>query len=227
MRIHVDLGTAVAGSPQIIQADKTPDPNTGQAGATTVINGKYLIPLPPGIDLPLSTSSYVLNGSGELDGGDVTSAAFSQLLALYPQFGHIYLNPFLTSKNVDELNPTATFLDFGISPVPAFPCRYQSGRGGSTQKGVMPTHTALFPINTSTTPNRPGVMITNDVSLTSYIPVNETGFEVFSVYWRLQGFSTTQDILSNYGAFTGTHTNQAATRLVSEVGTPSPGLVKS
>ena len=92
MRIHCDLAALVAynQSPSgklqnIIEVDKTPSVYLGttptiNAGLTPPANGRFCVPVLPGNDFPISTSSYILN-AGVVDGGDVNSIAFSQLLS--------------------------------------------------------------------------------------------------------------------------------------------------
>ena len=223
MRIHVDLASLITGSPEIVQVDKTPPVYIGttptiNAGQTPPINGKFVIPVLPGNDFPITTSSYVL----PVDGGDVNSIAFSQMLSQYPQFNHVYFNPLLTPAHVAELDPAHQFI---ADPTHVYSPRYQTGRIPGADQGQMPTHTALLPVNTTVTPNRPGLIITAEIDLTPFSTgPDANGFQSFMAYWRLQGFGTSDDILSNYGAFTGTNTNEAAVRFLYEVDQEPPAL---
>jgi len=218
MRIHVDLKSHVAGTPAIIQVEKTPD-----ASSLVAINGKFVIPVPPGIEFAVNESSYVLDGGGDVDGQDVTSIAFAHLLAQYPAFGHLYFNPLLTAAHVDELDETAQFKDNSTAPPTYFNSRFQSGRAtGGVQDGQMPTHTAIQPQNDTTTPPRPGVLITDEIDLTAFVPAGETGFRDFMLYWRLQAFANSMDVASDYGAFAGQ--NEACVRYVAETDQEPSGL---
>lgn len=207
MRLHVDLASHVRGEPEIIQAEKTPDVYSGAAGQAVPINGKFVIPMPPGIEIPVNTQSYIL----DVDGGDVSSLGFARMLLLYPQFQHIYFNPLLTADHVDELDPDKTFKDTTTDPPTYFPSRCQTGRpGADPDSGQMPTHTAILAKNVTTTPDRPGVLITDEIDLESFVPEGSDGFREFLVYWRLLGFETTHDIANS-------DHNEAAVRYLREV----------
>lgn len=203
MRLHVDLSSHLVGNPQIIQVDTTP--NMGVDGQVAV-NGKYLIPTPLEIDFEVNADSYILDGAGEIDGGDVTSQGFARLLAKYPQFGHIYFNPLLTADHLDELDSTFDFRDPGTTYV--FNPRYQVGREASllTDIGQMPTSTAVLPVNATVSPNRPGLLVTDAVDIGPYTldcDGNQVGTDVFMVYWKIYDFNVTHDIAADYGAQVG------------------------
>jgi hypothetical protein len=218
MRIHVDLKSHVAGSPAIIQVERTPSAND-----LVAINGKFVIPTPPGVEFAVDTSSYVLDGAGDVDGQDVTSVAFAYLLAQYPQYSYLYFNPLLTAAHVEELDETAQFKDNSTAPPTYFDSRFQSGRStGGAEDGQMPTHTAIHPQNNTVTPARPGVLITDEIDLTSYVPSGEPGFQDFMLYWRLQAFADSMDVASDYGAFAGQ--NEAAVRFIQETDQEPSGL---
>lgn len=194
MRILVDLGSHISGSPQIVQVDKTPTP--GVAGGVN-ITGKYVIPVAKGTEFQVDSNSYVLDGGGDVDGGDVTSISFAHLLATYPLFSNIYFNPLLTAFHVDEIDFAAQFRDSFTSPpnVYMFDVRVQTGRPAAFTvpgpAGQMPTHTAILPVNSSTVVDRPGVFITKEIDLTTYTP---DGADNFMVYWKLLGFDVSHDV---------------------------------
>jgi len=216
MRIHVDLRSHLGtGGPSILQVDN--EPVLGATGQVAV-NGKYLIAAPSGLDFPVDTDSYVLDGAGEIDGGDVSSEGFARMLASYPQFGHIYFNPLLTDDHVDELDFTFSFTDPGT--VNVFTPRVQTGREASavTETGQMPMATAVLPLNDSVTPNRPGLLVTDAIDIGPYTldcDGNEVGTDEFMLQWKLYGFSITQDIAADFGAQAGTNT--PALRYLQEV----------
>ena len=193
MRVFVDLGSHITGAPKIVQVDKTPV--SGVNGGVNV-NGKYAIPVVSGVGFPIDSSSYVLDG-GDVDGGDVSSISYAHLLSMYPLFSNVYFNPFLTPGHVDEIDFGATFRDVFTNPpnVYQFPVRIQTGRPlGFTvpgPDGQVPTHTAILPMNTTTTVDRPGVLVTKEINIEPHIP---DGVDNFMVYWKLLDFDTSHDI---------------------------------
>ena len=200
MRVLVDLR-----SHDITQVEQVPEAAVGVA-----INGKYVLPLVPGADFPINSNSYVLDGGGDVDGGDVSSISFAHLLASYPQFGNIYFNPLLTAANVGELSMGFAFTD-PVSSVEV-PVRCQTGRFGGASPGQMPTHTALLEQNDATTPSRPGLIVTEEIDLTAYTA--GVGADEFMIYWKLLDFAVSSDVRSDYGATV--RENSPATRQVFE-----------
>jgi len=223
MRLLVDLRSHVTTppAPEIIQVQRVP-----AVGDPTIINGKYLMPMPLDVDFPITSGSYLLDGAGEIDGNDVVSLGYAQLLAAYPQFGNIYFNPLLTSDHVKELvlDQSYHFTDHSVSPPVTFFSRFQTGReSGVPDDGQMPTHTAIQPYNQSM--NRPGMLITNEIDLAAYtLDCNgdPVGADQFMVYWKLYGFDVTEDIASDFGIFQGV--NAPALRTVAETDQEPAGL---
>lgn len=231
MRIHVDLSSHVAKDPRIIQAEMTPemveDLTDDRQG--TPINGKYLIPVPLGRDFHVDESSYVLDGGGAIDGGDVASIGFAHLLAAFPQYGNIYFNPLLTEDTLGELvsDPNVLpFVDRTVNPVQRMGVRYQVGRKtGDPLPGQAPNMTALLPTNTTVTPTRPGLIVTQAIDIGPYtLDCNEVevGADHFMLYWKLYRFQTSQDVAADYGALAGTNT--PAIKKVYEVDQEDPNF---
>jgi len=226
MRILADLKSHRAGNPLITQVEKDP-----AAGSRTPINGRYVLSTPAGVDFPVTEASYVLNGLGLVDGQDVSSILFGNILARMPMMGNCYFNPLLTADHVDELDLAATFKDVNVAPpwgpsppfAPTFhPVRCQTGRaplvGGDP--GQMPTHTALLPPNASTVgePPSPGLIITKEIDIGPFTLDgfgNQVGTDEFIVYWKLLDFDVTEDVTSDFGATAGMDT--PAIRSVIEV----------
>jgi hypothetical protein len=188
MRVLVDLKSHVLGpEPLITQVEKVPP--QGVAGATP-INGKYVI---------------------------VASINYAHLLAMFPQFGHIYFNPLLTSDNVAELDLAAQFKDSSNTPPNPpvyYPTRAQTGRAtGPPDAGQMPTHTAVLGANAAVTPARPGVLISSSIDIST--PTGGVGADEFMLYWHIYGFDVTADITATFGVHAGVNT--PAIRTVEEV----------
>jgi len=217
MRLLVDLRSHLSDpvqDPQIIQAQTVPE--LGQGGRE-IVNGKYVIPMPFGVDFPIDENSYILDGAGDIDGGDVVSQGMAHLLAAFPQYENIYFNPLLTSNHVGELveygsaiTPGGHFTDKSLTPPAVFLPRFQTGRADSElDDGQMPTHTALFPQNSTVTPTRPGLIITEAINIGPHtLDCNdvEVGTDEFMVYWKLFKFEVTHDISAEYGAHAGVNT---------------------
>jgi len=213
MRILVDLKSHVTGSPVVTQVEKVPPPGVGVA-----INGKYVLPILTGAEFPVDSTSYILHGAGEIDGGDLSSISFAHLLAMYPGFGHIYFNPLLTADNVGELDFTKEFIDQSLDPVATFTPRLQTGREPGDDEGQMPTHTALLAANSAMDPARPGLIISDLIDIGPYTldsQGNEVGTDEFMLYWKILGFSVSDDVAADYGALADTNT--PAIRQVTEV----------
>jgi len=200
MRILVDLGSHVAGTPVVTQVEKTP---AGALQATpTPINGKYLHPVPLG-EFALEPNDYVL----PIDGGDLSSKAYALLLATFPMYGHVYFNPLLTAANIAELDLNAQFLVVPTPPAVPYtiPSRFQTG---DAVIGTMPMMTAVLPLNTKCTPNRPGMLITQEIDIS--VQTSGVGADEFMVYWKLYDFLVVDDIVDDT-------INEPAVKLVQEI----------
>ena len=213
MRLLVDLRSHVAGAPLITQVEKTPVP-----GDLTPINGKYVLPMVE--DFTIDDASYILDGTGALDGLDVVSQSFAHLLAAYPMFEFIYFNPLLTADHITDLDLTSTFTDPLTGDV--YPVRAQTGREPMLpyDAGQMPTHTALLPLNDTMTPTRPGLLISKEIDLSAY--TGAAGADQFVLYWKLYDFDVQHDIASDYGITAGQ--NDPAVRHVLEANQEPSGF---
>jgi len=218
MRILADLRSHLSepNAPEIVQVQRVP-----VEGGTEIINGKYAIPMPMGLDFPIDTSSYILDALGDIDGGDVVSEGYAHLLALYPMFSNIYFNPLLTSDHVAELvlDQTYYLTDRTLTPPAEFYPRLQTGREeGVPDDGQMPTHTALMPSNGTVSPARPGIIITDEVDIGPYTldcDSNPVGADEFMIYWKIYGFTVSHDVAADEGAQAGINT--PAYRYLTEV----------
>lgn len=215
MRLMVDFRSHAAGAPLITQVERVP-----AVGSSTPINGKYVLPIVPGAEFSVTKDSYVLNQAGDTDGSDVVSQSFAYLLAMHPQFGHIYFNPLLTAANVAELDSAGT-MNEGYPPV-THRTRMQTGREGGIpgmDPGIYPTHTALLAQNATGATPHPGLLVTNEIDIGPYtLDANQhpVGTDEFLLYWKIFGFNVSDDIASDFGDVTG-GVNQPAVRSVMEV----------
>jgi len=227
MRVLVDLTshvTALTGSlPDPDPVTGVPGTQLGVSGITQVekdadlyvpvpVNGKYIVPIPEGLSVHVDKDSKVL----PIDGKDISSKAYAELLARYPMYGHIYFNPLLTVSNLMEIDPVKEFRDNSVKPPRWFSGRYQTGRAveNHPQNGNAPNSTAVLPINATVDPARPGMLITEEIDLTPY--TGEAGTDEVMAYWRIYVFDTSHDIS---GGLFGQHAgvNEPAIRSIIEI----------
>jgi hypothetical protein len=199
MRILADLA-----SNDILQVEKTPP-----VGDPVPINGKYVVDVPEGAPVQVDANSYILNG-GVVDAGSVVTHAFAGLLAQFPQYDNIVFNPLVIADDVNDLDLTASFME----PPDTWATRAQVGRGSvDPQEGLAPNSTAILPVNTAGSgSNRPGMLITDTIDISA--ATSGAGAREFVVYWRLYSFTTSDDVMSDYGATAGL--NDPAIRSISE-----------
>lgn len=207
MRIVGDYKSLFGGSPQILSAEKTPDPGVGRN-----ITGRYVFPLFSDRGVSLNASSYLLDGSGDINGGDVISRAYAQLLTQNPSYNFIYFNPLLTDDHIAELDLTSTMTDplTGASLSP----RLATGRapGGPLDSGTAPNMTQVLAQNNAVTPARPGLILTDTVDISASAP---SGVTRVAPFWHTLDFTVGEDINAHFGALVGT--NSPAIKRVYEV----------
>jgi len=237
MRVIVDAKEFLAsvGLPdpdkiRITQVEKTPAQADG-----TAINGRFVVPVIEGVDFSVTSSSSVWPISNNESVGavidpDINSQSFAYLLASFPMYGYLFFNPFLTEEDISGapsvggVDFTKTFRFNGTTPPEYWPVRIQTGREvGVPLPGLMPTHTALLPLNANVTGasvGHPGLLITQEIDISAY--TGPAGADDFMVYWRLLDFTLTDDIASDYGATAGR--NEPAIRYVKETDQEPAGL---
>lgn len=210
MRVLADLS-----SNDLLQVERSPD-----IGDVTQINGKYAVEVPAGA-LSIDTSSYMV----PVDGGDVTSLAYQELLGRYPQFPNIVFNPLLESTDVGDFDLSAT-VDNTANQVLAAPytgtftTRAQLGRS-SSPPGIAPLSTAILAPNEQTTPPRPGLLVTDIIDISA--ATGGAGATDFLVYWKVHQVDTSADINSDYGIHAGV--NEPAIRSLTEIDQETAGFV--
>lgn len=212
MRVHVDLGGHFVAPTlhNILQVD--PDP---PYLAASNITGRFLIPSIDGTSVSVTPASYVQPANG----GDVSSQVFGQLLARFPQYRHVAYNPLLTATDVAALDPAATFDILipdpagGPNPVMwSFGSRFQTGDSGGG--GTMPMGTAILPSNNTMSPDRVGLLITNNIDLTA--ATGGVGADDFMVYWKIYAISTSADV-AGVGLGTTVGINNPALKTATEI----------
>lgn len=223
MRFLVDLKSHLSSppAPQLLQVQRSPAEGTPEP-----VNGRFVVSSPLDLGFPVGPNDYLLDPAGLIDGGDLISLSYAQLLAQYPQYSAVYFNPLLTADHVAEIvtDDSAYFLDKSVSPYRYYYSRFQSGTptGGATP-GQMPGNTAILPVNASVSPVRPGLLLTRDLDIGPYTldcDGNPQGSREFLLYWKLFQYQVTEDITSpDAGLFVGV--NEPAVRSMLETN-PEP-----
>ncbi|MDB4278211.1 hypothetical protein N9917_01275 [Deltaproteobacteria bacterium] len=192
MRVVADLA-----SHDILQVEKDPP-----LGLGSPFNGRFSVPIPSGSSVQVTKDS-VIGGGGP---NDVWQQAMNGLLAQYPMYEVIAYNPLLDAGDNNDIDLAAT------GPGGEIP-RLQMGRGTGSPTGMAPNSVALLPYNTAVAPPRPGALVTEVIDLVALgVPA---GADEFLVWWKLYQFSTTEDIMSDYGASAGV--NQPSARSILEM----------
>ena len=209
MRIYADVNRLDETAPEpasiIIQAGADPE-----IGATTVINGQFVVPVPPGVTLPPLDPTTRLTGVAT-----VLDAVYGRLLAAYPQYAYIRYNALLQGSGQALLDPAATVTVPGPS---TYITRAQMGRStGGTVDGLAPLGVALLPPNATNLVLRPGMVSTRTINIIADRPL---GTDQYCVYWQLYVLNATHDV-ADY-AVGGP--NVPATKVLTEIDQEPAGL---
>jgi hypothetical protein len=209
MRIYADIGRFPNAGPEpslvIVQVAPTPPPGFQPIPS----NGKFYLDVPEGVQPPPIDSTSRLLGPVP---ANIVPSIFNGLLRGFPGFRFVRYNAFLTSTDVDALDLTATFpVNPGPPPV-KYATRVQVGRGGGINQGIAPNSVAILAQNPTTTPVRPGVLITNTIDISGDIPAGTTRF---AVYWKIHEYAVTADVMAYDGPNVGA--NDAALKGLLEV----------
>jgi len=197
------------------------------SGGSTLVNGKYTLPVPEGVSVPVTASSYVL----PKDSGSLQTLIANDLLARNPGYQHQTSNFFAASADIALLDlgaapfPAAGNISTGAVPVgvPASVARCQVGRGaGPAPVGIAPNSVAMLPINPNAASTTYGCIITDTLDITSFNPGNPGTDEVM-VWWKVAQMSTTEDIVTGYN-ITGS-LNTPARKTLDETSQTPPGLL--
>lgn len=173
------------------------------------VNGKYVLPTPEGVTVHVDSSSFVLPAANP---SSVVAQAYAGLLAQFPQYENILFNPLLVDTDIDDLDLDGLFIDPNTAD--EFTTRAQVGRGtgGPFTSGQAPINSAMLAENSTVSPTRPGMLITDTIDIGPL--TGGIGADEFVVYWYIYDCSTTHDINADFGAQAGV--NQPALRNVIE-----------
>lgn len=193
MRIYADVNrlpdNPVAETDSVI-LQVAPSP---LVGVSTPINGKFVVDVPDGVFPPRVTEASRLIDSSSA--GYLMGEIYENLRRSFAGYPHVVYNPLLTSSDVGELDPAATFPFDPGPPAQSWPSRYQIGRAVAPA-GVAPNSVAVLPENPYTTPPRPGVLITDTIDVGP--STGGAGANNFVVYWKVYATNVTHDVM-DYG----------------------------
>jgi hypothetical protein len=202
----------------IIQVEKSPP-----IGNSRPLNGLFVLEVPFLGSVDIDETSYML----PIDGSDVSSLAFDNLVDRYAGYTGAVFNTLLRAEDVNEFDMTATVDNNANEVLPApytgtISPRAQTGRGSALpQPGLAPLSTALLPPNTTTSPQKPGCLITDTIDVSTL--TGGAGTSRAIVWWKVYRMSTSHDISATYGAFIGQ--NGPAIRSIEEIDQETSGFV--
>lgn len=191
MRVVIDRA-----SNQILGTEATPD-----VGDSSVVNGKYVIPIPEGAAVTVDSATTLVSLETDIA---------AELLVRYPMFSNILYYPLISTADVADLDLTATGPGGIIS-------RAMIGRavGAPPSIGISQNNTVILPQNNATTPARPGCLVTTTITA---IP----GADEAMLWWWISSINTTEDV--NHGTGATANVNNPAYRTMTEVNQEPAGL---
>ena len=218
MRAYIELSSHITAlkSPSVKPSITQVEMGNHNLSDKTAVNGRYALAFPDGVSFEINSNSYVL----PVDGNDLSSRGFAELLAKYPMFGHIHFNPILSDQDLLEFSANDAWIDPNVPAVNNYP-RFQTGRAASgVDDGNSPVSTALLSTNNTVTPSKPGLIVTDPIDISNFVGTVSSGggTDQFMVYWKIFSFQDSHDILSRKAAF-GKHgeLNQATLKQMIEV----------
>ena len=208
MRIYADINRLPNVGPELASVIIQVAPTPPVGAAPVPVNGKFYVDLPEGVAPPRIDLASKLLGPAP---ANIIPAIFDGLLAKYTKFSFVQYNALLVSTDVADLDLTATFPASAAPPV-TWATRAQVGRGAGPDAGLAPNSVAVLPQNNTTTPARPGLLITDTIDISADIPAGTTEF---LVYWKIHEYAVTQDVMTYDGPTPGA--NEAAIKQLFEV----------
>lgn len=199
MRIYADINRLpdVGPEPDSVVIQVAPTPPVGSSPVPA--NGKFYVELPDGVSPPpIGVGSKLLGPPP----ANILPAIYNGLLARFPKFSFVRYNALLTSADMAALDLGATFPGIPGPPPVTWATRAQVGRAVGPNAGLAPNAVALLPENTTTTPSRPGVLITDTIDISGDIPAGTTEF---LVYWKIHEYAVTPDVMDYDGPSSGTN----------------------
>lgn len=198
MKAYIELSSHITAltSPSVKPAITQVEMGATNIGDKVALNGRYAITMPDGVSFEINSDSYVL----PVDGNDISSRGFAELLAQYPMFEFIHFNPLLSDQDLTELDNTGSALLSGTT----YNARFQTGRSASgVDDGNCPVSTAMLSANNTVSPSTLGLIVTEVIDISPQVGTVSSGggADQFMLYWKIYKFEDTHDIISrgNYG----------------------------
>lgn len=197
MRAIIDLASS-----RILGTEATPD-----VGQSSVVNGKYVFPIPEGAAVVVDSSTVVFP---QANPNSLTTQAAGELLVRYPMFSNILYNALVEDTDVAAFDLTATGPGGIIS-------RAMIGRavGAPPAVGISPNNIVILPQNNATATPRPGCLVTDTITS---IP----GADEAMLWWCIAYIDATEDVNHGTGATAGL--NIPAYRTLTETDQEPAGL---
>jgi len=186
MRIYADINRfPVLGpfpEPESVIVQVAPTPSVGSPPVP--VNGKFYVEIPEGVNPPPIGFSSRLSGPTP---ANVVPAIFQNLLDRFPSYSSVQYNALLSSADAGLLDSTAS--------LPAA----LGGFATRAQISFAPNATAVLAQNGTTVTPRPGVLITDTITLP--VPKSE-----FLVYWKIHEYAVSPDVMDYDGPSSGANT---------------------
>lgn len=194
MQLIVDQTQGPSLSDMVVEVLEDPE-----LGSLRDLTGKSVIYLPGDPPNPLPTTV-----------SDLESWVSQVHLSNNPQYGFAHTNLIIRSQDSDEFDLTQTLTYDAGPPALSWTSRGQVGRHGApSANGFCVGSVKVFQINKSVSPNRPGMLVTKDIDVSSYAP---SGVSSVWVTWKVYESFTSEDILTPDGS-----QNISAARYVGEI----------
>ena len=187
-----------------------PDPTVG---ATSTVNGQFVVPIPEGAAVTLTPTSYLTPQNA----GSVPGQAAAALLARYPMYANVAFNYLLEASDVAAL-------DLGATGPGGIITRAMVGRGAGVGTGIAPNSTVILPLNNvAAGPPRPGCLVTDMIDIGP--ATGGAGAEEVLLWWKVASFATSEDTLHGFGPTAGA--NAPVLRSLVETSQTPAGLLVS
>lgn len=188
---------------------------SSESGSPKRTNGHFVLPIPYSVGLTVDNSSYILPQNA----GSLPGKAVSEFLVRFPMYDHAVYNFFIEDSDIADLDVSSAApqpLTATVNPTPppwvAYTppasgyARCQTGRGaGPLPVGASPNSTAMLPLTDNPGNQHYGCIVTDTIDISALNPSNPGTDEVM-LWWDLAIFSTTEDVVSGFGATAGLNT---------------------
>ena len=148
-----------------------------------VVNGKYVIESPTGVEIAVTGDSY----AHPIDGGDVKSLMMAELLAS-SGLTYLYFNP-LSSLGDSAVIDLATIAQVGVFPnIKEYQTRCQISEVPNNTKILKAFDQTLFDRSVE---RQDGALLTTAIDISANVPL---GTQVFLPYWEAHTFAISHEV---------------------------------